>query len=116
MHKQIQEADGILRAFMQERLGSLMIIHAFAMEGKTVEEAAGKMDKHKKDRMRRNRFSVLCNLSFGVATNGIYLLSAIYCGYRILKNTMSYGTMMAVLQLIGQIQFPFSHIAGYFPR
>ncbi len=116
LHKQIQEADGILRAFMQERLGSLMIIHAFAMEGKTVEEAAGKMDKHKKARMRRNRFSVLCNLSFGVATNGIYLLSAIYCGYRILKNTMSYGTMMAVLQLIGQIQFPFSHIAGYFPR
>ncbi len=48
--------------------------------------------------------------------NGAYILGAIYCGYGILKGQVSYGTFIAVLQLVAQIQTPFANLSGYFPK
>ena len=115
LHKQIQETDGAVRVFMQERLGNLMIVRTFAMENETKEAASAKMQQHKAARMRRNNLSNLCNIGFGVAANGIYLFGAAYCGYGILKGTISYGTMTAVLQLVGQVQSPFASLTGFLP-
>ena len=47
---------------------------------------------------------------------GGYILCAVYCGYGILKGTLSYGTFTAVLQLIGQVQGPFANLSGIMPR
>lgn len=116
LHKRIQEADGALRVFLQERLGSLMVVRAFAMEKETERGAAEKMRLHKTARIRRNLLSNLCNTAFGAAANGIYLFGAAYCGWGILEGTVSYGTMTAMLQLIGQVQSPFANLTGYLPR
>lgn len=116
LYKQIREADGAVRVFLQERLGSLMIVHTFAMEKKAEESAREKMNRHKDARIRRNHLSNLCSTAFGLAANGLYLFGAAYCGYGILKGEISYGTMMAMLQLIGQVQSPFANLTGYLPR
>ncbi len=116
LHKKIQEKDGKLRVFMQERLGSLMIVRSFAAQSKTETECSEKMNEHKAARMKRNRFSNICNIGFAVAMNGMYLLGVGYFGYGIMVGTVSYGTLMAVLQLINQIQSPFANISGYLPK
>ena len=116
LHKAIQEADGRLRVFLQERLGSLMVVRAFAQEEASAKQAAGLMDGHRAARMRRNHFSNLCNIGFGTAMHGAYVLGAVFCGYGILTGTMSYGSLMAILQLISQIQNPFANITGYLPK
>lgn len=116
LHKQVQEADGRLRVFFQERLGSLLIVRSFAREQQTLEEAVQKMSDHQAARMKKNRFSNICNVGFGGVMYGIYLLSAVYCGYGILTGGMSYGTFTAVLQLISQIQSPFANITGFLPK
>lgn len=116
LHKSIQEADGRLRVFFQERLGALMIVRTFAVERQTAEGAQTLMECHKKARMKRNHFSNFCNIAFGTAMNGVYVLGAVFCGYGILMGTMSYGNLMAILQLIGQVQNPFANITGYLPR
>lgn len=116
LHKKIQEADGRLRVFLSERLGSLMIVRTFAQERQTTDGAAKLMDDHRAARMKRNHFSNICNIGFSAAMNGAYVLGALFCGYGILTGTMSYGNLMAVLQLIGQIQNPFANITGYLPK
>lgn len=116
LHKKIQEADGRLRVFLSERLGSLMIVRTFAQEEQTKAGAAERMDEHKRARMKRNHFSNICNIGFGIAMNGAYVLGAVFCGYGILTGTMSYGNFMAILQLIGQIQNPFANITGFLPK
>lgn len=35
--------------------------------------------------------------------NGLYLLGLTYGGYGIMRGTLTYGTLTALLQLIGQI-------------
>ena len=43
LHKKIQESDGRLRIFLQEHIGSLMMIKSFAAEDQTLAGAAEKM-------------------------------------------------------------------------
>ena len=47
LHKNIREADGTLRVFLQERLESLLIVRTFAKEQQTAAQAASLMEKHK---------------------------------------------------------------------
>ena len=116
LHKNIQEADGTLRVFLQERLESLLIVRTFAKEQQTAAQADNLMEQHKAARMKRCNFSNLCNIGFAGAMNGAYLLGIGFCGYGILTGTMSYGNLMAIMQLVGQVQSPFANITGYLPR
>ena len=116
LHKRIQEADGSLRIFLQERLGSLLVLRSFGAEERSGELAEERMKKHRAARMRRNHISNLCNLGFGLVIQGAYLGAAVYCAIGLLNGTLSYGTLMAILQLVGQIQAPFSNISGLVPE
>lgn len=116
LHKIVQEADGKARIFLQERIGSMLMIRSFAAEQYTMEETAEKLEAHKAARLRRNRFSNLCNIGFGAAMSGMYLLGVGWCGYGILTGTITFGTLTAITQLISQIQTPFANITGYLPR
>ncbi|MBE6877066.1 MAG: ABC transporter ATP-binding protein [Ruminococcus sp.] len=116
LHKKIQEKDGKFRIFLQEHLGSLMMIRSYATESQTLAEADEKMQAHKSARMKKNHFSNLCNVGFQSGMQGMYLLGVCYCGYGILTGRISYGTLTAVTQLISQIQSPFANITGYLPK
>lgn len=116
LHKNVQVKDGKLRVFLQEHIGSLMMIRSFATEQQTEAETTEKMQSHQSARMKKNHFSNFCNIGFGFAMNGMYLFGVCYCGYGILMGTISYGTLTAITQLISQIQAPFANITGYLPR
>lgn len=116
LHKNIQETDGKLRVFLQERLGSLMMIRSFAAEEQTKTETFEKLNAHKKARMKRVNFSNICNVGFHAGLQGMYVGGVIYCGYGILTGMISYGTLTAITQLISQIQSPFANITGYLPK
>ena len=116
LHKQMQEKDGLVRIFLQEHLGSLLIVKAFGREEDTLSQAVWHMDEHKKARMQKNHFSNVCNIGFGAVMNGAYVLGAVYGAFGIYNGTMTYGTFMAMLQLISQIQNPFANITGYLPK
>ncbi len=112
----IRQKDGLVRIHMQEILGSLMIIHSFNREETAIDTAWTKMNAHKKARMKRQTFSNICQIGFGILMSGLYVTSAIYCGYQIILDQMSYGTLTAVLQLVNQIRNPFTNLTGYLPR
>ena len=116
LHKQMQEKDGLVRIFLLEHLGSLMIVKAFGKEADSLTEAESHMSEHKKARMRKNHFSNVCNIGFGAVMNGAYVFGAVYGALAIYNGTMTYGTFMAMLQLISQIQNPFANITGYLPK
>lgn len=116
LHKCIQQKDGALRVFLQERLESLLIVRAFSKEQQVEEDVARRMSEHKEARMCRNRVSNLCNIGLALVVNGLYLCGFGFCGYGILTGRMSYGDLMAIFQLIGQIQNPFANLSGYVPK
>lgn len=116
LHKEIRERDGLLRVLLQERLANLLVIKAFSAEGQTVEAATGAMAAHRAARLRRNRFSNVASTGLGAAMEGMYLLGAVFCAHGILTGHISYGTLAAVMQLVGQLQRPFANLSGFLPR
>lgn len=116
MHKSVQGADDQLRGFLTERLDNLPIVYVFSREGQTAQRAQEHMDQHKGARMRRTNFSNVASTGFSAATNLTYVIGAIWCAWGIYQGTVDYGTFVAVLQLVGQIQNPLASITGYVPR
>lgn len=116
LHKLVQEKDGKLRSYLQENLSSTIVVRAFAAQNQSLNEASKLMNEHQKTRIKRSHFSNVCNIGFSMAMNGAYIIGLAYCGYGLLNKTMSYGTLMAILQLISQVQNPFANITGYLPK
>lgn len=116
LHKTVQEKDGAVRTYLQEILGSMLVVRSFSAKEQSAYQAQLRMNTHQTARMQRNRFSNLCNIGFGSAMQGMYLLGIGYCASGILNGTVSYGTLIAVMQLVAQIQSPLANITGYFPR
>ena len=116
LHRAVQEADGRLRVFLQERIGNLMMIRSYAAEDDTMTAAGDRMQAHQRARMRKNRVSNLGNIGFGLAMSGMYLLGVGWCGYGILKGTISFGTLTAITHLISQLNAPLAGITGYLPK
>ncbi len=115
LHKQVQEADGDLRTLLTEGLGAMLVIKAFGKQETARRDGEQKTAAHRAARMKKNRFSNLCNIGFGALLNGATVLGAAVCGYGILTRTVTYGTFTATLQLIGQIQTPFANLSGFLP-
>ncbi len=116
LHKNVQESDGKLRIFLQERIASLLMLRSFAAEEQTMQGAEEKMHAHMAARMKRNHFSNYCNTGLIAVMNGIYLLGIGWCGYGILIGTISFGTLTAIMSLVSQVQTPMVSISGYLPR
>lgn len=115
-HKRVQEADGRVRVFLQEALSGLLVVKAFCGEDRAVADAGKYMKEHKAARIRRSNLSNICTVGFNGAMNAAYVAGAALGGYGIITGTMTYGTLMAIIQLVGQLQAPFSTITSYFPQ
>ena len=116
LHKQVQEEDGALRTCLQESFSGMLVVRSYGVEPMALQQAETHMERHKAARLRRNRFSNLCNTGFSALMNTVYVAGACYCGYGILTGTISYGTFTAILQLIGQLQAPLANLSGVLPR
>lgn len=116
LHKDVQDADGQVRSFLQETLENLLLLRTFSSEAHAGTAADEKMQAHRAARMRKLRLSNACSAGFSLAVNAGYLAGLLWCGVGILRGTITYGTLVAVLQLVGQIQGPVSGINGYLSR
>lgn len=116
LHKDVQTADGILRSYLSENLTSLMVLKTFGAERKSIETSKQYMDKHRSMRMKRNKFSNICNIGFALVMNGGYIFGLCWCSFGILHGRITYGTLSAVLQLIDQLWTPIANMTGYFPK
>ncbi len=113
---QVREQNIKLRVFFQDVLGSMLVVRTFCVEERMAEEADEKMAENKQIHLDTNRFGNICSTGYRIILQGTYVLGLIFCGYSMLVHTMSYGTFMAILQLIRQAQAPFSSMSGIMPR
>ncbi len=116
LHKDVQAADGVLRSYLSENLGSLMVLKTFGAERKSIDTSKKYMDKHRFMRMKRNKFSNICNVGFGLVMNGGYIFGLCWCSFGILHGSITYGTLSAVLQLVDQLWAPLANMTGYLPK
>lgn len=111
LHRKVQEDYDQAWNFLQETLGNMLIIRSFRAESRASELLNRRMENVRRSRIKRNRFSNICYSGFQIALDGGYLLGLLWCGWGILQGSISYGTLVAVLQLVDQVQSPFEGIS-----
>lgn len=116
MHKNVQAADGEVKSFLQESLESLLVIHAFGNEKKIESNSESRMKKHRKERRKRSHLFNALGTGMRIFIQCGYIFGFVWCGMGILEGAITYGTLTAVIQLIGQIQAPFANMGSIFPK
>ena len=116
LHKAVQEKEGAVRVFLQEALEHQLVIRSFGAQPATSAHADVLQEDHFAAQMRRRGYSIAANASFAFFFNALYAVALTWCAFELLHGTMSYGTLMAVLQLIARIQAPVSSLSGMLPQ
>ena len=116
LHKTVQEKEGAVRVFLQEALEHQLVIRSFGAQPATSAHADALQEDHFAAQMRRRGYSIAANASFSFFFNALYAVALTWCAFELLHGTMSYGTLMAVLQLVARIQAPVSSLSGMLPQ
>lgn len=116
LHTTAQEAEGSMRARLQEVLESLVVIRSFGASEKAMDDLGGLMGTQLKARERRAGGKTASSVVFNLAMQASYLAGFGYGCWGILTGRVSYGTLMALVQLVGQVRSPFASLSGLFPQ
>lgn len=113
--KEVLQADGESRAFMQEGVSSVMTLKAYGAEEKTTEKAGGLANIYYQKRMRRNALRSTMNAVFSLLGNFGLIFAVVWCSISVLQGNTDYGSILSVILLLMQLQHPFSAFSSIVP-
>lgn len=116
LHKDCQEADGRTKSFMLEMLQNLLVVKSFSNEGFIMDKSENLQKRSYKLRVKRTRVSVLAHIGIFIVFNAGFYFALAYCAYEVSQGRMTAGDIMAVTQLVNQIQSPFKNMSGLVPQ
>ena len=115
-HHLVQETDGRVKVFFFESLQGLSIVHSFVKEDVFSKKNEENLEAHKKARLKRNLFAIMCSIGFVVVYYAFYILAIIFCGNAIIKGAMTIGLLTAIVALLTQLTGPLGNITSIIPR
>ena len=113
--KEVLEADGNTRSFMQEGVYSVMTLKAYGAEEKTTEKAKNYANVYYAKRMKRNVLRSSMNAVFSLLSNFGLIFAVVWCSIDVLNGNSDYGSILSVILLLMQLQHPFSAFSSLIP-
>ena len=110
-HKAVQEKEGKLHSVLQETLGNLRFIKASGLEGNMEKQSDDAQADFLKVQLNRGYFSTAMNCSINTVFQLSWLICMLWGGVGIYKGALTYGSLAAIIQLVGQIQGPIAAAA-----
>ncbi len=113
--KETLEADGVVRSFMQESVGSIITLKAYGAEERTKEKALSLGENYFDKRMKRNRLRTMMSGVFSLLSNFGLIFAVVWCSISVLGGNNDYGSILSVILLLMQLQHPFSSFSSLIP-
>ncbi len=115
-HHDVQDTQSGLRAFMQESLGNIPIIKSFEAEAYMDRSAEEHQEAYFKASLRKTRLSVLSSSGLNAFFAFGFVFALLFGAYRITEGVITFGSLVAIMQLVNQIQTPFSSLSSLIPQ
>ncbi len=116
LHKKVQSTEGKSRAFLQECFENLVVLKTFASETPFFDKLNRYMDENYRIKIKRNNISIITSLGlYSFFTLGYYAV-LLWGADGISTGVITYGTLMAFLQLIQQLRAPLQNVSGIVPQ
>ena len=116
LHKDCQKTEGKTRSFLQECFENIVVIKTFVSAAPFLSRLGSLMEENFRVKMKRTGVSVLAHIClYSFFTVGYYAVLVWGAG-GIMAGTITYGTLMAFLQLISQLRAPLQNVSGIMPK
>lgn len=116
LHKECQRTEGETRSFLQECFENVVVIKTFKSEAPFTRKLSQYMQTNYRFKIKRAVVSVISHLSlYSFFTIGYYAV-LVWGAVSIADTDMSFGTLIAFLQLVSQLRAPLQNISSIFPR
>lgn len=116
LHKQVQGTEGKSRAFLQECFENLVVLKTFESEAPFFKKLNQYMSDNYRIKIKRNNISIITSLGlYSFFTLGYYAV-LLWGADGISNGILTYGTLMAFLQLIQQLRAPLQNVSGILPQ
>ena len=113
--REVSEAEGKSRVFMQESLGSVVTLKAYGAEKKTAEKSRLLLGEYYAKKMKKARFRACLNGGFSFLSGIGLLFAVVWCCLGIVRGRTDYGTTLSVVLLLGQLQQPLTALSSLLP-
>ncbi|MDO4742557.1 MAG: ABC transporter ATP-binding protein [bacterium] len=116
LHKKMQQTAGVVRSFLQECIENIIVIKTFSTKLPVHKKLKLFMQENYKMKIKRNNLSVLINAGVLLIFNCGYY-AAFACGaVAVAVKIMTYGDLIAIMQIVSQIRAPFYNMSGIIPQ
>ncbi len=107
MHKAVQEASGVYKSFAQECVENMVVIKTFSGRAQILERLSLHMRRLLRVLLRRSIVSNIASHGLSLIFTLVYYGTMVWGAFSIVSGDMDYGTLVAFLQIVSQIQAPF---------
>ena len=112
IHKAAQEAAGISRSFTQECVENIVVVKTLSKRAGVLEKLNSHLQKLYRIKLRRSLVGNFASAGVSLIFTCLYYGTLFWGAFSILNDAMDYGTLMAFLQIVSQIQSPFLSASG----
>ena len=116
LHKKAQSADGKTKSFMLEMLQNLLVVKSFSNEDLMLGKSMELQNESYRLKVKRTKVSVVAQVGLFLVFNAGFYFALAYCAYKLSKNLITAGDIIAITQLVRQIQSPFQNMSGLVPQ
>ena len=116
LHKECQRTEGKTRSFLQECFENIVVIKTFLSNVPFADRLHQYMKDNYRLKIKRTTISIFSHLAlYSFFTVGYYAV-LIWGAGQISAGIITYGTLMAFLQLISQLRAPLQNVSGILPQ
>ena len=115
MHKDVQAKDGRVRSFMQEGLESMLMVKTFGAQEKMRASAYELQEDSYKAQRKRNIFSIITGTGMSAVFSFAFVWGLCWGAYQLYLGAISYGVLIQITNLVGQIRTPIQGMTNIFP-
>lgn len=112
MHIECREADGAAQSYMQESVENWMVIRSFDGNETVRERLSGLLKTHFRAVLHRARWSHISSLALRLVFSGSYYVALAWGALQLSVGAITYGTLMAFLQIVMQLRNPMVNMSG----
>ncbi len=115
LHIKTQKTESKVRSFTQEIIENILVVTVFDASETVTSKFKEIIKEHNKNKWNKAGFQSVTTTLMSLGFRAAYMLAFVVCGFKLLANSISFGTITAVLQLITQLQTPFKNLSGLLP-
>ena len=115
-HSQIQDREGVYRGITHETLMHMLLLKSFCREENVLSQISQAQETRKEWILKKNILSALGRSLLVLGYWSGYFLAFYWGVSGLYAGTISFGTMAAFLQLVGQVQGPVIGLAYTYPQ